>query len=139
MKNNNSHKVKVPTQFGKKTFLFKMSHHFTGPYHETMTKIAEWTAKNADNQNCLLGHLLIDLNAKIDRITPNHELWNLLDKNSQSTERNFLLWKGHIRYDDTITITHFGPMGYRQEFVLLNALTTSPQAGNNRVRCHRRT
>ena len=106
---------------------------FSGGEQDTMTKIAEWAARNTDKQNCLTDHLVIDLNAKLDKITPNHELWSLLDENSQSTERNFLMWKGHIKYDDTITITHFGPMGYRQEFVFLNALTT--RTNRLRLRC----
>ena len=56
-----------------------MIRHFTGPDHETMTKIAKWTAKNAYINNWLDGHLLIYLNGKIALITPNHELWNLLN------------------------------------------------------------
>ena len=139
MKNNTSYKVKIPTQFGLKTFLFKMTCHFSGAELETMTRIAEWTARNADSQDFLCGQLLVDLNAKLDKITPDHELWNLLDKNSQSSERNFLMWKGHLKHEDTITITHFGPMGYRQEFVFLNALTTSPWARNNKSKYQRRT
>ena len=127
MRNNKGYKVNIQTKYGSKTFLFKMSRHFTGPDHETMTKIAEWTAKNSDKLDWLVGHLLIYLNGKIARITLNHDLWNLLNRNSQSSERNFLIWRGSIRHDDTITITHFGPMGYRQEFVLLNALTTRNQ------------
>ena len=139
MKNNTSNKVRISTQFGLKTFLFKMTCHFSGSDHETMTRIAEWTARNAEKQSCLTGHLTIDLNAKLDKITPDHELWSLLDQNSQSTGRNFLMWKGHIKHEDTITITHFGPMGYRQEFVLLNALTTSPGVRSSRLRYQRRT
>ena len=80
MKNDKGYKVNIQTQYGRKTFLFKMSRHFTGPDHDTMTKIAEWTAKNSDNQNWLVGHLLVYSNGKIARITPNHDLWNLLNR-----------------------------------------------------------
>ena len=96
-----------------------------------MDRIARWTAKQPDSQDWLLDQLNIDLNAKLDRINPDHELWDLLDKSSQATQRNFLMWRGHIKHNETITITHFGPMGYRQEFVFTNALSTSPRAGGN--------
>ena len=96
-----------------------MNRHFDGNEQDVIRKIAEWIARNADAEGWLQGPLWMILGVRVAHITPGHELWELLDAGAKGVPfRNYLMWKGHIKFDDTITVTHFGPLGINQEKTL---------------------
>ncbi|XP_064625274.1 uncharacterized protein LOC135486423 [Lineus longissimus] len=115
-KDLNEIRIKIKTSYGEKIFIFKMNRHFDGNDQTVMKTIAEWIANNADSPDWLQGPLWMILNVRIAHITPGHALWNLLDQDARSSPtRNYLMWDGHVKFNDTIVVTHFGPLGLGQE------------------------
>ena len=124
--------------YGIKTFVFNMNRHFIidprSKIQDTdsaendeyaMDKIAIWLLESIDSDEWLdfslktgrLHPLWIFFNWRIAHITQGHPLWSLLDDDSRNNAptRNYLIWNGHIKNDGKIIVTHFGPLGPRQE------------------------
>jgi hypothetical protein len=93
-----------------------MNRHFRGDDDTAMERIANWIVENADSPDWMEGPLWIILNVRIAQIYQGHRLWDLLDDFSQQAGfRNYLMWQGHVKNSDTISVTHFGPLGWGQE------------------------
>ena len=110
--------------YGSKTdvkqFVFNMKRHFIGSDQDAMEDIATWLLESIDSDEWFdfsLAPLWIISNVRCVHITRGHPLWSLLDHKSRNDTptRNYLMWYGHIKNDEKITVTHFGPLGSTQE------------------------